>query len=247
MIYTTAEQLRLWPRLLTSAHAVDRDLETVLRDLMVRGAALELVGGHLQLGAGNMDPAAYAQIRTGRLMPKKDRMATIQTRARTCVHPWASSIQAAYLDLSKRCAMGGAKLRDAIVAKDAAQIALLTCAVLDRNLQAQSVSMALYLAGYTGYLKSASAHTAVLIDLGETAGRSGIPWDAATRPCIWPVETPDGWIWITDHEATVPAPVDLGKGGVKTPLPDELVLSDQVLGAALLPLDEVLGAQREAG
>lgn len=248
MIYTSAEQLRLWPRLLTSAHQVDPELETVLQDLMVCGAALTVVStGALQLSPGTMDPGQYGQLRVERLMPRKERMATIQSRARTCAHPWTASVQATYLDLSQRCATGQQRLGEAVKAKDAARISLLTCAVLDRNLQARSVSMALYLAGYALYLKATSAHTEVLIDLGGAALTSGIPWDAATAPCIWPVQTPDGWVWITDVAAAVPVVVDLGKAGVKHPLEGELVLSDYTLGEILLPLDEALGAQREVG
>ncbi|MDP2660212.1 MAG: hypothetical protein Q8R28_05745, partial [Dehalococcoidia bacterium] len=240
--------LRLWPRLLSSAHTTDPELETALQDLMVCGAALTMVGnGVLQLGPGSMDPGRYGQIRISRLMPRKERMATIQSRARTCVHPWTASVQAAYLDLSQRCATGQKRLQEVLETKDAAKISVMTCAVLDRNLQAQSISLALYFSGYVSYLKSTSAHTEVLIGLGEVALKSGIPWDAATRPCYWPVQTPDGWIWITDHAGTELAPVDLGKAGVKQPLEGELALTDQVIGEILLPLDEALGAQRDVG
>lgn len=244
MIYH-ADQIQLWPRLLEAAK-IDAVLLAALQDLMQRGAGLALnESGGLQLSYGTMPEADYLVIRSEKLAPRGPKMSTVLNTARTRPHPWSQSVRDAYTGLDKRTAEGDRALQEAITHKAAADVLLrMTTRLVDRHLQAMSLARALLDSGYGAYEVHASKHLAAFQDLSKALERSGRPFDGAGR--YWPVQTPDGWLWVTDTPDAVPQPIDLGgEVGVRTPTPEEPAVTDWDLGRALAAIERL--NQREAG
>lgn len=239
----TRDTLPLWPRLLQAAQDTDTELRAVLQDLMERGAALTVGQQALQLSPGQMAQADYDQVRAAKLKPKAGRMSTILSRARSLSHPWVQPVMLAYADLKARCEAGTSKLTEATKKGDSKVVGIVAPVLLDRHLQAQSLAVVLVWAGYPAYLKAATDHISAFMDLYQAVRKAGIAY--AWTGTSWPVQTPDGWIWVTDIPGAELRPADLGKAGVKQPLSSEPVWIDCELGTALALLDQ--GQRREVG
>lgn len=247
MIYTP-ETMTLWPRLLHAARALDNDLADVLQDLMNTGASLTVSErGVLELKAGRLDQAAYDQVKRAKLLPKSGRMSTILNQAQSRQHPWITPLTTAYADLKTRCQKGETRLKEIIQKGDHSQIPAIATALQERYWQAISLAETLFRGGLPAYASEASSWVGPAIDLLGEMRRSGIPFDEkGVWP--WPVQTPDGWLWVVDkstwEERSVS--VELGRErGTKMRLPEEPVIQDIVLGDALAPLEA--GLRREAG
>lgn len=247
MIYTL-ETMWLWPRFLHAARGIDADLAAVLEDLMKQGADLTLTeAGLIKLGVGRMDSGEYERIRESKLVPKAGRMGTTRDHARSRQHPWITPLTTAYADLKTRCQKGETRLKEIIKKGERDQVPAIATALQERYWQAISLANALYRAGLPAYAAEASSWVGPAVDLLEEMKRSGIPFDLnAAWP--WPVQTPDGWLWVVDKSTWSEGPVSVELGrerGTKTRQPDEPVVWDVDLGDALAPLEA--GQRREAG
>jgi hypothetical protein len=226
-------QIALWPRLLKAAE-IDTVLQTALRELMERGAALRLSeAGYLNLGPGDMPEADYNAVRAAKLQPRGPKMQTVLTNARTMMHPWLLSFHQAYKALNGRCTDGTRALTKTVVMGKPDEWRRLAPLVLDRYYQAMLIGRTLCDAGNAGFFKEISTWLDKIANLEETMKKAGLtlpPWDMGRT---WPVETPDGWVWVTDVRDTAPVAVDK----LHAPEPNELVLMNYELGFAMAPIE----------
>ena len=230
MLYR-APQITLWPRLLTAAQ-IDPVLLEALQQLLRSGANLGLnEAGRLQLYPGDMTREAYDAVARERLTPRREKMKTILSRARDSSHPWLQSIMQAYTDLRERTVKGHAALHKQIAAQQTDKARDTLTALVERTLQAMALAQALWNGGYPAYAKSVSEHTDQYISLRELMGKIGLrhppdDWQ-------WPVETPDGRLWLVNR--------------TQGPGDGELRIHDGQLGEALLSVAEAAGLLREVG
>jgi hypothetical protein len=246
MIYK-AHQIALWPRLLKAAE-IDSVLRGALQELMEKGALLEanMQTGGLSLSPGTMAPDEYQAIRVAKLAPRGAKMQTVLQTARTMGHPWSVAVMQAYNDLSERCEKARTALVKAIATGKPEDWNRIAPSALDRFWQAMSLARALLDSGKQAYWDHCSQRFAAVQDLATAMEKGGLTVDKGPR--FWPVQTPDGWLWVTD------APVEdqaaaLGQikplDGMHAPAPGEPVITDWDLGQALSPIE--IMQQREAG
>lgn len=236
MIYPhDPDNLMLWPRLI---HAAQQDtvISEALRELMAAGArlALNLQSGGLALSAGAMPQSDYNVIRDDKLAPRRERMATYLTNARSSSHPWAQAIMQAYIDLNDRCTNGHKALEAARADRDRRH--LISRHLLDRYQLAHLMASALYQAGYPAYWDHANRHFLNFATLEEGVRRDGLDYEVVGK--AWPVETPDGWLWmIDDPRAECKADLGRDKGGVRVRQETEPVLTYVELGEVIQQIE----------
>jgi hypothetical protein len=197
-----------------------------------------------------MDKAAYQGITQGVLQPRVAKLRTIQARVATDAHPWATAIMQAYNDLNARCEKASNALQTAASKGDMKAWTTLAPAALDRYMQAMSMAQALTNAGYGGYLAQVSRLYDQVAHLGKFMQKSGL--SVAEVPRFWPVNTPDGWLWVTDypydpvqlHAGIRPVVLEQGKPA-KEPLQGEPVLADWELANVLASVELAI-RQKEA-
>lgn len=235
MLYTP-ETAHLWPRLIAAAREADTALADALHDLMKRGAHLSLTEQRrLKLVPGTMPETAYREALGTPDRPKYPALKDAMARARTIPHPWIPAIGAAYDLLDDLCREGDAELDAALRAKQTARAEEIAPALLDRHMQAAHVAQALGAAGYWAYMAQASRHVESWMPLYQSVHRAKIPWEPVLA---WPVETPDGWFWVTDVEDGPCKPVQLGgKAGTRERQADEPVIAHTHLADVLASLE----------
>lgn len=237
-----ADQAIYWPRLLTAA-AVDPILASALRELMQRGASLGFnERGGLQLGPGRMTQEEYNQFKAEYLMPRGEKLRNILRRARDGAHPWLTAVQQAYTDLDNRCARGEKALHAAAQAGNRERFKACLVQITDRHYQAHMIAQALFTAGYGAYEQAINAHWNGFMEHLQGIQQVKLPYQITGK--AWPVETPDGWIWVVDVRTTPdghpfePESVNLGGDrGQKLRLSDEPILTDWDLANILAPFE----------
>lgn len=234
MIYRP-EHIALWPRVLTAASA-SQQLRTILIDLMQRGAALTVNDtGGLRLDQG--DCPDYKVIRASKLAPQEAAVRQVLATARG-PHPWELALVQAYDALRKRCQEVEEVMHVATEARDAQTIAARSVQILRLHWWGELLSRVFVDAGL-GHEADVAHHRAEAAMHGRILTAAGQAVCADPGP--YPVDTADGWFWLTDGTNTTPAPVDLGTPhGTKQPESDEPVITAMALTEALMPITEQL-------
>lgn len=226
MIYT-ASTSHLWPRLIHAARAQDEDLTAVFTGLLAQRAALTLnQTGGLQLGPGEMGSEAYQQVKAEHLAPRTDAVKAVFRAARDSDHPWFASVRDAFTAMS-RAAEGGESLYSRVTTD---QERLRHAGnLLQLHAEAVLLANALYLAGYD-VGKELDIHSTGAISAANRCRTLGLPAPEESR--FIPLQTPDGWLRVTDALEAAQEP-------------GSLTVTDEELGTILGRLDAQ--RMREAG
>lgn len=235
MIYTL-ETMRLWPRLIHAARAVDVTLAPVLEDLMQKGASLAFdASGYFRLGPGAMSQGAYAHVAKEQFDHRQRALQGVQVKARSDLHPWMQSVMDAYRAAAKNCELGRDYLWEAAQKNDRAEFKKYGPALASRYLQAAMLAQTLWYAGAVQAAKDVDQH---LLDAGaliqglynlDTAFPSeGFEYQHEHKAIG--ITTEDGRLWLVDRTDREPP-------GRK---PDEPMLTDKELGTVMAPVGAVV-------
>jgi len=218
----TIEQIPLWPRLLAAARQLDPDLAAQLDRLRVAGATLTMDGPALRLARGSAADLDWQRVRT------HPRIGEVIRTAKSAPHPWRDALNRAYQAVHDRADRGSNCLEEAIRADDrenAPRYARVLCNV---HRQALMLLTAITLGGGD---EAARLNAQLVLDheddlrrLRAGMARAGIHYDDS--PQWYPIDTPDGRVWVVEATGTIP----------RAAQPGDLIVTAEILGEALAPL-----------